>query len=230
MLPSSALIFLVLKYCAHGVSRSLARLSFSLKAMTKPISLSSTLSQMAFGYWKIKAQIWQTQKESRPDVSLPGFSLPPLSCLYLKSPKASLPCLPRTDTWVCRQPCCLSASSSWHPSMDEQPPAPRLPPSNPSNFPASASHRQLSSALLPCKTILWESHCMTFWPKNKAISLGTVLTRRLFYCGGSDITAMLFSVLLTSHDCHLTLTATWERRSTYYIQTIKALRRLQKIY
>lgn len=44
--------------CPPRVSGSLARLSFSLRAMTKPISLSSTLlvsdSQMAFGYLKIK--------------------------------------------------------------------------------------------------------------------------------------------------------------------------------
>lgn len=93
-------------------------------------------------------------------------------------------------------------------------PAASLPPSSPPNVPASATS---SSAQLPSKTILWESHCMTFWLKNKAIRLGKVLTRRLFYCCGSDITAMLLSVLLTSHECHLTLTGAreWKACITY---------------
>lgn len=122
----------------------------------------------------------KTWKESRPDVSLPSFSLPPLSYLPPESPKASLPCLPRTDTGVCRQPCCLSASSSWHPSMDKQP---LLPPclwaAHPTSLPLPATG---SSAQLSSKITQWESHCMAFWLKNKAIRLGEVLARRLFYC------------------------------------------------
>lgn len=83
-----------------------------------------------------------TWKESRPDASFPGFSLPPLSCLHLESPRASLPCLLRTDTWVCTQPC-----TSW--TSMENPLLPTcLQAAHPASLPLPATAR-LSSPPKP---------------------------------------------------------------------------------
>lgn len=107
------------------------------------------------------------------------------------SPAACQSPAPDTHSWTSNPllPTCLQAA-------------------HPTSLPSPATG---SSAQLPSKNSLWESHCMTFWPKYKAIRLGKVLPRRLFYCCGPDITglikAMLLPVLLTNHDCHLTLTA-----------------------
>lgn len=107
----------------------------------------------------------------------------PLGCVG--SPAACRSPAPDTPRWT-RNPTFQTCLQAAHPT----------PP------PPPATGR---SAQLPSKTVPWESRCMTFWP-DKVIMLGKVFTRKGFYCCGSDITAMLISVLLTSHNCHLTLT------------------------
>lgn len=79
----------------------------------------------------------KTWKESRPDVSLPGFSLPPLSCLHLESPKASLPVSPGQTLGCADSPAAC------------QPPAPD-------------THPWTSNPLLP--TCLWAAHLTSLPP------------------------------------------------------------------
>lgn len=70
----------------------------------------------------------------------------------LSSLTLSKPALPPWDRYLAPgcagKPCCLSVSSSQHPSMDKQPRVPNLPPGSPHDFPASTSNGQLSSAPL----------------------------------------------------------------------------------